>query len=209
MADKKSAEILSRVSQLSTGDKSDRIYDDWSQNYDHDLIDEFGYISPRVAAETLAAEVEGRDIQIIDYGCGTGLVGAALLSCGFKTIDGIDISSGMLQQAANKAIYRSLIQGDLTAGLSLLDDCYDAALCIGSMGAGHVGAEHVEEMLRPIKPGGYMVIVMNGIYFESGGFEQKFRELESDNIWRILTLEQFNYMSKLDRPGWLLVATRC
>ena len=83
----------------------------------------------------------------------------------------------------------------------------DAALCIGSMGAGHVGADHVTEMLRPLRHGGAFVIILNGSYYHSGGFEAGFRAIETAGDWSIQKLEEFNYMSELDRPGWLLVAS--
>lgn len=205
---KQSAEILAQVNHLQVGEKSMELYNDWSASYDHDLVEEFGYISPRVAAEALAKETDQRDFRIIDYGCGTGLVGAALSEQCFSHIDGLDISTGMLKQARDKQVYQSLIQGDLTTTIVLDDDCYDAALCIGSMGAGHVGTEHVREMLRPIKPAGVFIIIINAIHFGPEGFESTFRQLEVDGYWQISELSEFNYMSELVRPGWLVVARK-
>jgi predicted TPR repeat methyltransferase len=205
---KHSSKILARVSELSGDDKSDKIYDDWAQDYDDDLINEFGYLSPQLAADILFTESNDPSIEIIDYGCGTGLVGEALQDKGFKCIDGIDISAGMLSRAKQKQAYRRLMRGDLTVKLTLADDSYDAGVCIGSMGAGHVGAQHTRELLRPIKPDGLFIIVMNGAYYESGGFEHQFRQLEVDGVWRIQQLRELNYMSELVRPGWLLLACK-
>lgn len=203
-----SDDILRRVSHLEDGDSSREIYDDWSGNYDDHLIDEFGYISPEIAAQALSDAIDAADVAIIDYGCGTGLVGQALNQQGFTTVDGIDISQGMLDQARQKQVYRSLIRGDLTERIALDDLAYDAATCIGSMGAGHVGAQHLPELLRPLKAGGLFVIIMNGKYYLSGGFDRAFRQTEDDGLWQIHRLEEFNYMTELDRPGWLLVAAK-
>lgn len=205
---KQSDEILGRVSHLEDGDSSREIYDDWSDSYDNHLLEEFGYVSPEIAAQTLSDEIEASDVAIIDYGCGTGLVGQSLNQQGFQTIDGIDISQGMLDQAREKQVYRNLVCGDLTTRIALDDAIYDAATCIGSMGAGHVGAEHVPELLRPLKAGGLFVIIINGAYYASGGFEQAFLQLEGSGLWRIHRLEEFNYMTQLERPGWLLVAEK-
>ena len=205
---KGSEDILRRVSHLGDGDSSRDIYDDWSDSYDAHLLDDFGYISPRVAAEALAETCGRFDIEVMDYGCGTGLVGAALQQAGFTAVDGIDISEGMLARARAKNLYRNLFCGDLTAAIALDDRVYDAAVCIGSMGAGHIGARHVPELIRPLKSDGIFIAIMNGKYYDTGGFEQAFRGLEDDGIWRIHRLEQFNYMTELDRPGWLLVASR-
>lgn len=205
---KESDQILGRVSHLEDGDSSRDIYDDWSGSYDDHLLEEFGYISPDIAAQTLSDEIEENEVSIIDYGCGTGLVGQALNQQGFRSIDGIDISEGMLERAREKQVYRNLLCGDLTTRTALDDAIYDAATCVGSMGAGHVGAEHIPELLRPLRAGALFVVIMNGGYYFSGGFDKAFRQLESDGLWRIRRLEEFNYMTQLDRPGWLLVAEK-
>lgn len=205
---KDSSGVLGRVSTLKQDDSSRDIYDDWSEDYDAHLLVEFGYISPRIAAAEMASNLQLRDIAIIDYGCGTGLVGEALHDQGFVNIDGADISNGMLEQARLKQVYRELLCADLTGPIPLADHSYAAGLCIGSMGAGHVGARHVAEMLRPIQRGGLFVIIMNGSYYQSGGFEQAFRQMQDDGLWSIKKMEAFNYMTELVRPGWLLVAEK-
>ena len=201
-------DILARVSTLNTGDSSKDVYDDWAATYDEHLGEAFGYVSPRLSAAALAELCPDTSIRIVDYGCGTGLVGEALFGLGFADIHGVDISSGMLAQAARKGVYRSLSVGDLTRPPALEDDHFAAGLCIGSMGAGHIDADHVPNLLKPIRPGGVFVIYMNAAYYESGGFARKFRQLEADGEWIILRQESSNYMDKLDRPGWLLVARK-
>lgn len=205
---KDSKQILTRVNRLGPGDSSRDIYNDWSQDYDTHLLDDFGYISPAVAAQTLAQQVQARDISIVDYGCGTGLVGMALRAEAFEVVDGIDISVGMLEQARAKGAYRSLICGDLTLRTALADEVYDVAICVGSMGAGHVGAEHIPELLRAVKPGGLFIITINSMHFEPEGFERAIRQMEEQGLWQIYRLEEFNYMTELDRPGWLLLAAK-
>ena len=205
---KDSKEILTRVNHLLDGASSRDLYDDWSQNYDAHLLDDFGYISPQIAAQTLAGRSEQCDVDIIDYGCGTGLVGEELIKLGFAIVDGVDISAGMLGQAREKGVYRHLLCGDLTTQITLDDAIYDVAICVGSMGAGHVGAQHVPELLRPLKSGGLFIITINSMHFAPEGFEQAFRQLENTGLWKILLLEEFNYMTRLDRPGWLLLAEK-
>lgn len=46
--------------------------------------------------------------QVVDFGCGTGLVGEAMKKAGFENVTGIDCSEGMLQIAEKKDVYRSL-----------------------------------------------------------------------------------------------------
>lgn len=205
---KDSTDILRRVSELEQGDSSRDIYDDWSGDYDGHLRDDFGYVSPEVAAREIAQWSGRQDLEIIDFGCGTGLVGEALAGQGFLLVDGIDISAGMLARARSKNVYRQLLCADLTATIPLADASYAAGCCIGSMGAGHIGAEHAAEMLRPIRSGGLLVVILNDKYYRAGDFDGTFRRMEADGLWRIRKLETFNYMSRLERPGWLLTAQR-
>jgi len=65
-----------------------------------------------------------------------GLVGEELSKLGFATVDGVDISAGMLGQARDKGVYRNLLCGDLTTQTGLDDAISDAAIYVGSMAAG-------------------------------------------------------------------------
>ena len=58
-----------------------------------------GFHDPLKCAE-LTKDVIGDgcvDAKVMDFGCGTGLVGKYLNEKGFKSIDGIDASRGMIE----------------------------------------------------------------------------------------------------------------
>ena len=78
---------------------------------------------------------------MLDAGCGTGLSGIALRDAvGPATvIDGIDISTGMLEVAGKAGAYRTLTPANLAEVLEIDTDTYDAVTCIGTLTAGHVG----------------------------------------------------------------------
>ncbi len=203
---KKPEGILPRVNTLAVGDKSVGIYDDWASFYESDLLDKYGYVSPKISAEAFYQALPDPALKIIDYGCGTGLVGQAMQALGYRCIDGIDISEGMLAQARSKNVYQQLFCGDLTQAIDLPDEHYDGGLCVGSMGAGHIDAGHVQSLLQPIKNSGLFVLYMNDMHYQSEGFADQFKQLEARGVWRIERQERSNYMSELDRPGWLVVA---
>ena len=48
--------------------------------------------------------------QILDFACGTGLVGQNLKEAGFANISGLDISPKMLEKAEQKGCYNQLVQ---------------------------------------------------------------------------------------------------
>ena len=205
---KEQSGVLKAVSSLKPGDCSEDLYDRWAADYDQDLLEEWGYDAPRQAVAALAARCPDRKSLVADLGCGTGLVGEALATEGYEHFDGLDVSEGMLAQAEAKGLYRRLIKGDLTARTPLGGAAYDAVLCVGSMGAGHVDAGHLPEILRVLKPGGFIVIYMNGQHYLDEGFEAKFRAQEAAGLWRIEAIEASNYMAALERPGRLLVGRK-
>ena len=196
---------LAEIGQFNVGDSSVELYDRWAEDYEADLVDRFGYCSPELVADTVKRRF-APNTPILEYGCGTGLVGQALSRNGFHQIVGIDISAAMLARAGQKSVYRKLIQADLTEPLSLDWPPFPCAVCVGSMGAGHLDECHVAELLKPLTPNGVLIIYMNDRHFEAEGFAARFEQLEKLGLWRIESLEKSNYMSALERPGWLIVA---
>jgi predicted TPR repeat methyltransferase len=85
-------------------------YNDAAKNYEEVYLTA-GYHDPKRVAE-LTKELVGDDkagaSRILDMGCGTGLVGKYLSELGFKHIDGIDASAGMIENARAKGVYTDL-----------------------------------------------------------------------------------------------------
>ena len=92
-------------------------YDQWAPEYDRDLAEEFEWISPQVAAELFARHM-APGARILDVGAGTGLVGARLVSAGYRDLHAMDLSPGMLEVARQKNIYRKLWQMTLGENLA-------------------------------------------------------------------------------------------
>ena len=80
------------------------VYADWADNYDADVAAR-GYRTPDRLAVALAAHAP-MDATVLDFGCGTGIGGAALRRVGFDVIDGTDVTAEMLKKAATRGIYR-------------------------------------------------------------------------------------------------------
>ena len=130
-------------------------YDRWATQYDADH-DGWKWIGPAKAVEQL------RDLgaisTVLDAGCGTGRVGVELAATGWDgTLVGIDLSAGMLAVAAETARYERLVQASLTE-LPLEDGSVDAVIATGVFTHGHVGPEAFPEVLRVVRPGGWVVI---------------------------------------------------
>lgn len=197
---------VKRLTGMAAGESSLDVYDDWASGYETTMLDEYGYVAPRIAADVFEGLAPNRDARVLDLGCGTGLVGMELASRGYRHVDGLDISTNMLAEARAKSVYRDLLEGDMTGPLDLGGRTYAAAIGVGCFGNGHVGPRHLEEMIRAVEPGGALVFYMNGIPYEEDDYPAHFKVLENRGLWRIETLEQSNYMRALDRPGWVVGA---
>ena len=88
------------------------VYQKWASLYDKDNDDELGTVSQPNSVQIFQRYVKDKTKNIIDVGCGTGLVGLQLKKLGYKNFDGIDISKEMIDIAISRG-YRSLFLGNL------------------------------------------------------------------------------------------------
>ena len=201
--------FVARLTTLGGGSGDSRaLYEDWAPTYERNLQQDYGYVAPGIAADAFARHCTYKSVRILDLGCGTGLVGKELVARGFRHLDGLDISTGMLDEARGKEIYGELLTGDMTGPLDLDGRRYGAAIGVGCFGGGHVGPKHLDEMIRTIEPGGLLVFYINAIPYDEDDYPAHFERLWADGVWRLIETERSNYMQALDRPGWTVVARR-
>jgi MFS family permease len=159
-------------------------YDRIASAYDAELVDGMGYRSP--AAVTAVARrllpVEGR---ILDAGAGTGLLGAALAGVGFKRLDGLDMSPGMLEVAARKNVYGELREGRLGDELDYATGEFDGVVSSGVLTVGHAPAESLDELVRVTRPGGHVIFTLRSDQTPPG-YDEKIAELESTRRWQLV-----------------------
>ena len=88
-------------------------YDSWAESYNKDLLEQYGYCAHKLAVNAFQKVHANRKKPIIDVGCGTGLVGLEMARIGYETIDGLDVSKGMLDKARALGIYRKLFHSPI------------------------------------------------------------------------------------------------
>lgn len=158
-------------------------YDELASSYERTYA-AWGYDAPQRAV-LLLVEHASTSARVLDLGCGTGLSGRSLWESGFTEVDGADISTASLKKARYKEIYRGLIRTDLSTGVPLLDDDYDAVLCVGVLE--HMpGATILEEMCRVTRPGGTAVFSQRDDLCAAYDFEAKLAALEAAGRWERL-----------------------
>ena len=153
---KKATGKLAKVSGKNAKVDSKLLYDEWANDYDNDLINEYGYIAPKLTVDKFKALVLKKNLKIIDVGCGTGLVGQALYENGYKNIDGYDISPEMLKIAKQSKFYKELKQIDLNDKPTNLSKTYDVLICVGSFGYGALEPIAIRHLIGLVKSGGLL-----------------------------------------------------
>src|SRR6056297_3171723 len=164
--------FLDNVYNTDGGESMRRYYDDWADSYDTDLR-ENDYRTPARCAGALARHLDDKDAPILDFACGTGISGVALKEAGFTTIDGTDISDGMLEKARAKGAYRDLFCVDPDAGLDTGGRQYRAIVAVGAIGAGAAPVAYIDGALSHLAPGGLFVVSLNDHTLEDPQFEAR------------------------------------
>ncbi|MGE4594042.1 MAG: class I SAM-dependent methyltransferase [Gammaproteobacteria bacterium] len=172
-------------SALHTNSKEelDELYKTWAKGYDADVLNKVGYIGHIISTELLLKYLPETDARILDAGCGTGLVGEILKRKGFDDVVGVDFSPSMLDQAAEKSIYRSLELADLTQDFAFGDNVFDAIICAGTFTCGHVGPDALIEMVRVCNTGGYISFTVREQEWDVAPYAEIMAKLEQDGRW--------------------------
>jgi predicted TPR repeat methyltransferase len=178
--DEHGAALLRRAYALSTQDEGAELYREWADTYDRTMLDGLGYRSPQRLVDQFARLVLWRDQPVLDIGCGTGLVGVELAGHGFGTIDGLDLSVPMMDEAMARGIYRTAIAADLNQPLPVADGAYGAAISTGTFTSGHVGASCLDEIVRVLRPGGLLSCTVHHAVWHDLGFDEGFARLERE-----------------------------
>lgn len=179
--------FLSRATAVTADENVAQLYNDWATTYDQDMHDASqDYVAPALAAQAVLRSLTPlqtsipAETAILDAGCGTGLVGAALAKLGAEVIDGVDLSQGMLDVARKTGVYRGLSVADLSKRLEDVEDGkYDVVTCVGTLTQGHVGPEALGEFVRVAKKGGVVVATVRETVWGNQGFESEVQRLVS------------------------------
>jgi predicted TPR repeat methyltransferase len=94
------------------------LFDQYADRFDADLTGTLKYRAPELVAAMLArCGVGTGSADLLDLGCGTGLSGVALKPFA-RTMDGVDLSSGMVAKARVRNIYDDLAVDEAEAFLN-------------------------------------------------------------------------------------------
>ncbi len=195
-------EFVSEAYSLESEADKVAFYRKWAQEYDHQMLDELGFVAPTLIAQQLADKLPDRDSAVFDIGCGTGLTCVYLAGQGYTRLDGIDLSPDMVRVAAERGIYRELLVGDVTRPLDRDDASYAGVISSGTFTHGHVGPEPLDEIFRILKPGGWLACTVHRDIWETMGFKNRFDGLEQERVARRVDLRLDKYYASGEPEGW-------
>ena len=181
---------LDEAYAVKTPEDNRRLYAKWASTYESEFVEKKQYRYPEAISEVFNERISLEDVlQVVDVGTGTGLTGTYLVAHRPEiTIDGIDISPEMLEQARNKTrqngdpVYRELFERDLTQEVLLTRAPYDALICSGTFTHGHLGPEAIENLIALVRHGGWLVIGVNNEHFVARGFDGYLAKLTAEGV---------------------------
>src|SRR5580765_5846418 len=133
------------------------LFDGLAERFEKHLVGRLQYRVPHRVADIVLDRYPRRRFDLLDLGCGTGLLGLCLGRLDGDLV-GVDLSARMLDQAAPLGIYSELRQGDALAELrdtpAARYDCIaacDVFIYVGDL------SDLIPAAFRALRPGGTLV----------------------------------------------------
>jgi predicted TPR repeat methyltransferase len=118
-----------QVPEQCTGEYVELTFDGFANSFEN-IMGRLNYCGTQLVQEYLATlSFPAASLSVLDLGCGTGLVGEVLKPYAHALV-GVDLSQGMLDQAAAKHQYHQLHKSDITNFLLASSDQYDLITCM-------------------------------------------------------------------------------
>jgi predicted TPR repeat methyltransferase len=163
-------------------------YDVWAADYDSDL-DDLRWRAPQASADR-CSHFARPGAEILDAGCGTGLVGVSLSELGHARIVGFDLSPGMLERSAARGVYAELHQGSLLDRLPFDDGRFGSVVSVGVFTLGHVEGSAFAELARVTAPGGHVSITFRDDAFDHLGYRVEQQRMIDDGTWQVAEITE-------------------
>lgn len=150
-------ELLSgKVPDQAPEDVTRGLFDRYASRFDSHLVGVLKYRLPKIFSARILELYPDRKLNILDLGCGTGLVGAALGPIEGYFV-GVDLSLPMLEEAKKHGVYSRLHHVNLLDALAATDEAEyeviiaaDVFIYLGALDAAINGA------FKVLRPGGHL-----------------------------------------------------
>ena len=194
------------IYQLKSKEKILDYYIDWTKKgqFNKDMTN-WNYQAPQNTVKLFDQHTPNKDINILDAGCGSGLVGIELQKYGYYQITGADFSQDMLNLIPQN-IYQKLELIDLNEILKYEKNFFDAIICVGTFTYGHVKSHALDEFIRIIKKDGLICFTINEGIYKKYQFDKKIKQLSNNKLWQIINFSKCSYIVNKNIEAWLCIA---
>lgn len=178
------------------------VYADWAETYDAEVTAR-GYRTPARLAKALAQFVAS-ETPILDFGCGTGIGGAALRKAGFDQIDGTDITKEMLEKAQATGLYRK-------TWVSTPDDmgfeagAYPVIVAVGVVSLGAAPPETLAPLVGKLPQNGILAVSFNDPTLADARYETALADVCADNAAEILFREHGPHLEDVEMGSDVII----
>ena len=184
------------------------LYRDWAATYDDTMLEGLGYQSPTKVAALLARQIP-LTANILDVGCGTGLLAEHLRALGLANIDGLDFSADMLAEAQRLKRINNAYNRDLNQPLPAPDQQYDYLVSTGTFTHGHVNALCVPELMNWLVDGGMLIATVHQHAWSQGLFDQTIERMQRDGFDKVSGQGKGTlFTTDQESTGWYLTITK-
>lgn len=192
-----------------------KYYNDWAHQYD-EYTEQVQYVLAQYVAMCAAKSIPDTAVQVLDIGCGTGIVGENLAARRpAALIDGVDISKKMINLAKLKSnpdgslCYRKFYCQDLTKQSTVIKEQYDFLVSAGTFTLGHLGVNDLIYMIKYLKSGGKVFISVKGDHFESDNFSKEIDKAIKEGLIKSLSIHETNaYNSNFNALNKIITFTK-
>ena len=136
-----------------------RLFDHYAPHFD-DSLAHLQYRAPALIADRLAGSVAPTgSLGILDAGCGTGLCGPLLKPFAARLV-GVDLSAGMLREAAKCQTYDELVEAELGAYMAAHPSSFDIIVCCDTLVYHGRLEDPVAGAATALRPGGRLLFTL-------------------------------------------------
>ena len=137
----------------------------------------------------------------MDFGCGTGLVGKYLYDKGFREIEGIDASPGMLKSAEEKKCHTGLYEAFLGTPETFKDEWknkYHFVTGSGILAENHLDKKVFDEILLALVDNGICIFTTRIEYLTKYGYGPYMEKLVNEGKWKLIKTATHTKYDKMD-----------
>jgi pyridoxal phosphate phosphatase PHOSPHO2 len=172
-----------------------------AKKYDKEVVEDWRYTAPIVCSHLFLHFFQdflksGKNLRVLDAGCGTGLVGEALhkllvqelYPCSSSlNLEALDISSTMLDVCKDRQVHSAYHCRALGANQMSDLESYDGILCVGTFQIGGPSPrETLSDFLRKTNPGGLICFTIQLDFLQSEEnillFDQLIKDLQAGRV---------------------------